>query len=64
MNNEPLVSIITPCFNGETFIDRYFESVYKQTYKNLEVVFVNDGSTDNTGLVALKWGGVATRKKH
>ena len=42
------VSIITPCFNGEKFISRYFDSILEQTYKNIEVIFINDGSTDTT----------------
>jgi glycosyltransferase involved in cell wall biosynthesis len=42
------VSIITPCFNGEEFVSRYLESILNQTYKNIELIFVNDGSTDST----------------
>lgn len=43
-----LVSIITPCYNGEKYLDRYFQSLLNQTYKKLEIIFINDGSTDNT----------------
>lgn len=46
--NEPLVSIVTPCYNGEQYLDRFFQSIIKQTYSNLELIFVNDGSTDET----------------
>ncbi|NFO34813.1 glycosyltransferase family 2 protein [Clostridium botulinum] len=42
------VSIITPCFNGEEFVGRYIESILNQTYKNIELILVNDGSTDGT----------------
>lgn len=45
---DKVVSIITPCFNGEEFVGRYLESVLNQTYTNIELIFVNDGSTDNT----------------
>ena len=48
MLNNPLVSIITPCFNGESYLDRYFSSILNQTYSSLELIFVNDGSTDRT----------------
>lgn len=47
----PLVSIITPCFNGENCIGRLIESVIAQTYRPLEFIIVNDGSTDQTQAV-------------
>lgn len=43
----PLVSIMTPCYNGEKFVGRYLDSVLAQTYDNIEVVLV-DSSTDDT----------------
>ena len=52
---KPLVSIITPCYNGEKFIDRYFESILSQTYSNLELIFINDGSEDRTEEIALSY---------
>ncbi|GCD10981.1 glycosyltransferase family A protein [Clostridium tagluense] len=48
---EKKVSIITPCLNGEKFAQRYLESVLNQTYKNIELIFINDGSTDKTEAV-------------
>lgn len=45
---EPLVSIVTPCFNMEKKIQKYLESIYIQDYSNLEIIFVNDGSVDCT----------------
>lgn len=45
---QPLVSIITPCYNGENYLDRYFNSILNQTYPNLELIFINDGSADRT----------------
>lgn len=44
----PLVSIVTPCFNGEKYLERFFCSILAQTYDSIELVFVNDGSTDHT----------------
>ena len=46
------VSIITPCYNGEEFAERFFENILEQTYKNIELIFVNDGSTDRTEEIA------------
>lgn len=44
----PLVSIITPCYNSENYISRFMECLLSQTYKNIEWIAVNDGSTDST----------------
>ena len=51
-----LVSIITPCYNGERYLDRYFQSLLNQTYPAIEVIFINDGSTDDTERIALEYG--------
>ena len=46
---EPLLSIIIPAFNIEQYISRALDSLINQSYKNIEVIVVNDGSTDSTG---------------
>lgn len=47
MNNST-VSIIIPCYNGERFVNRCIDSLLSQTYKNLEVIIINDGSKDKS----------------
>ena len=54
MKEKPLVSIITPCYNSENYILRYIDLILKQTYKELELIFINDGSTDNTENILLE----------
>lgn len=46
---EPLISIIVPVYNVEKYLKRCIDSLVKQTYKNLEIILINDGSTDNSG---------------
>lgn len=44
----PLVSILSPCYNGENYISRMLTSILNQTYSNIEMICIDDGSTDNT----------------
>lgn len=45
---EKIVSIITLCYNGEKYIDRYAQALLNQNYSNCQLIFMDDGSTDNT----------------
>lgn len=45
---QPLISVIIPCYNCESFIVRCVKSIVKNTYKNLEIICINDGSKDGT----------------
>tara|TARA_B100001057_G_scaffold494535_1_gene591324 strand:+ start:1838 stop:2623 length:786 start_codon:yes stop_codon:yes gene_type:complete len=47
-NNKPLISIITVVLNGEKFLDQTIQSIINQTYKNIEYIIIDGGSTDGT----------------
>ncbi len=51
----PLVSIIVPVYNGEKCVERCLCSIRNQTYKNIEVLVINDGSTDHTEKVLTRF---------
>ena len=52
---EKLVSVIIPCYNSEAFIDFSIESVWTQDYCPIELIVVDDGSTDQSGERVLAW---------
>lgn len=52
-----LASIIVPAYNVEKYVDRCIESLVSQTYRNLEIILINDGSTDRTAAILSRWGG-------
>ena len=50
-----LISIIVPVYNTEKHIERCLDSIMKQDYPNFEVILVNDGSTDESGIIIQKY---------
>ena len=60
---EKLISVIVPVFNVENFIDVCISSLIKQSYSNIEIILVDDGSTDESGLHCDKWAEVDKRIK-
>ncbi|UTY25860.1 glycosyltransferase [Treponema denticola] len=55
-NFQPLVSIVIPVYNGSNYMREAIDSALAQTYPNIEVIVVNDGSTDNTDEIAKSYG--------
>lgn len=51
----PYVSVIVPIYNVEKYLDAAIESICNQTYKNIQVILVDDGSTDKSGIICDKW---------
>lgn len=56
MEFNPKVSIIIPVYNGENYMKEAIDSALNQTYKNIEIIVVNDGSTDQTEKICFLYG--------
>lgn len=55
MENEVLISVIVPVYNAEKTIERCINSILNQKFKNVEILVINDGSTDRSSEVCLKY---------
>lgn len=55
--NEPLISVIIPVYGVEQYLDHCVESVTAQTYRNLEIILVDDGSKDHCPVMCDAWAG-------
>ena len=49
------ITIIVPVYNVEHYLDKCLDSLINQTYKNLEIIVINDGSTDNSGIICQEY---------
>lgn len=48
---DSLISVVVPVFNVEKYLPRCLEAIEQQTYKNLDIILVDDGSTDQSGVL-------------
>lgn len=59
----PLISVIVPVYKTEAYLDRCVQSIADQTYKNLEIILVDDGSPDNCPVLCDAWAAKDSRIK-
>lgn len=58
-----LISIITPCYNVASTLEQYLKSILNQTYNNIEVIAVDDGSTDDTAKILKRYISIFAENK-
>lgn len=56
-----LISVVVPVYNVEKYLSECVESIVKQSYKNLEIILVDDGSTDNSGIICDEFSKIDNR---
>ena len=59
--NDTLISIVVPVYNVSQYLERCIQSVIYQTYENLDIILIDDGSTDNSGLICDKYAKIDKR---
>ncbi len=63
MNSKPLVSVVIPVYNAEAYIRTCIEQILSQTYENLEIIFIDDGSKDKSRDICLEYAEKDNRIK-
>ena len=64
VDSNDLISVVVPVYNTEKYLTRCLDSIIKQTYQNLEIILVNDGSTDNSKKICQKFLKIDKRFKY
>ena len=59
--NNPLISVIIPVYNVEAYLPKCIDSVLAQTYENLEIILVEDGTKDSSGIICDQYAGKDSR---
>lgn len=57
MDRSPLISVIVPVYNAERYLDQCLESIVGQSYRQLEILVVDDGSSDGSATMCDRWAG-------
>ena len=58
MQTNPLVTVLMPVYNAEKYLSEAIDSILAQTYKNIEFLIINDGSTDRSESIILPQFGI------
>lgn len=61
MNNEYLISVIVPVYNVEKYVRKCIESILRQTHQNLQILLIDDGSTDSSGKICDEYAEIDAR---
>lgn len=63
MSHQPLISVIVPVYNVENYVGACIDSITEQSYDNLEIILIDDGSTDNSGAICDQYSNRDNRIK-
>ena len=58
-----IISVIVPVYNVEKYLRQCLDSIINQTYRNLEIILVDDGSTDSSGIICDEYAQIDARIK-
>ncbi|MER1763147.1 glycosyltransferase family 2 protein, partial [Proteus mirabilis] len=64
MKNKDSISIIIPAYNAEKWIEKCIKSCINQTYKDIEIIIINDGSQDDTEIICKRYRYIDSRIKY
>ena len=64
VSNQPLVSVLLPVYNGAEFLQGGIESILSQSYRNIELIIINDGSSDDSAKIISKFKDPRIRVYH